>query len=229
MKIIHITILAAQDSQCKFKQNGITFTIILKKNLTNIVGLLDSIQVKHIYGNEWSCILGDLDMGQMKGLGLSPHSLDTTCEWEVHIMNIFKLCHVHFQRNVKYIEKSDEDGVKDWIDYYQILHILATINSSASLMDVEIWNRYGNNTNAAEAAHFLVNRTQLFYDLSAFPYTKQDKSQVKKQLLAINRKGNMADPKTNLMNLRSKKVDIEERRLRLEFEIEERKIILRKR
>ncbi|CAB5304708.1 unnamed protein product [Rhizophagus irregularis] len=50
------------------------------------------------------------------------------------------------------IEKSDEDGVK------------ATINSSASLMDVEIWNRYGNNTNAAEAAHFLVNRTQLFYD-----------------------------------------------------------------
>ncbi|CAB5201833.1 unnamed protein product [Rhizophagus irregularis] len=164
---IYCTILAAQDSQCKFKQNGITFTIILKKNLTNIVGLLDSIQVKHIYGNEWSCILGDLDMGQMKGLGLSPHSLDTTCEWEVHIMNIFKLCHVHFQSkqsgiksNFSDIEKSDKDGVKDWIDYYQILHILATINSSASLMEY----------------------------LSAFPYTKQDTNQVKKQLLAINRK-----------------------------------------
>jgi hypothetical protein len=26
-------------------------------------------------------------------------------------------------------------------------------------MDVEIWNRYGNNTNTAEAVHSLVNRT----------------------------------------------------------------------
>ncbi len=26
-------------------------------------------------------------------------------------------------------------------------------------MDVEIWNQYGNNTNTAEAAHSLVNRT----------------------------------------------------------------------
>ncbi|CAB5125478.1 unnamed protein product [Rhizophagus irregularis] len=31
----------------------------------------------------------DLDMGQMKGLGLALHSLDTTREWEVHITNIF--------------------------------------------------------------------------------------------------------------------------------------------
>jgi len=45
------------------------------------------------------------------------------------------------------------------MDYYKRPHILATINSSASLMDVEIWNRYGNNTNTAEAAHSLVNRT----------------------------------------------------------------------
>jgi hypothetical protein len=26
-------------------------------------------------------------------------------------------------------------------------------------MDLEIWNRYGNDTNAAEAAHALVNKT----------------------------------------------------------------------
>ncbi|GET53722.1 kinase-like domain-containing protein [Rhizophagus irregularis DAOM 181602=DAOM 197198] len=109
------------------------------------------------------------------------------------------------------IEKSDGNDVKDWIDYYQITHILATMNSLASLMDVEIWNRYGNNINTAEAAHSLVNRTgkQLkllsailrgqklderhlkiieIQDFSAVPYTKQDKSQVKRQLFAINRK-----------------------------------------
>jgi hypothetical protein len=36
---------------------------------------------------------------------------------------------------------------------------LASLNSSASLMDLEVWNRYENNTNAAEAAHALANRT----------------------------------------------------------------------
>ena len=36
---------------------------------------------------------------------------------------------------------------------------MASLNSSASLMDLEIWNRCENNTNAAEAAHALANRT----------------------------------------------------------------------
>ncbi|CAB4389432.1 unnamed protein product [Rhizophagus irregularis] len=92
-----------------------------------------------------------------------------------------------------------------------------------------------------ETAHSLVNRTgkQLKFlsaislgqklderhlkiieiqDFSAVPYTKQDKSQVKRQSLAINRKVIIHD---------QKKVDIEERRLRLELEIEERKMSLK--
>ncbi|GES91074.1 hypothetical protein RCL_jg25046.t1 [Rhizophagus clarus] len=138
------------------------------------------IQVKHIHGNGWSYIVGDFDMAQMKGLGLTLHSLDTTREWEIHIMNIFKNLHnKHFSNQVKRkmisllkatnkveldeifsdIEKTDEDGVKNWVDYYRKPYILASINSSASLMDVEIWNRYVENTNMAEAAHSLVNRT----------------------------------------------------------------------
>ncbi|PKY22943.1 hypothetical protein RhiirB3_471169 [Rhizophagus irregularis] len=99
-------------------------------------------------------------MGQMKGLGLALHSLDTTREWEVHITNIF---------------------FKDWIDYYQITHILATMNSLASLMDVEIWNR----GQKLDERHLKIIEIQ---DFSAVPYTKQDKSQVKRQLFAINRK-----------------------------------------
>ncbi|PKC66924.1 hypothetical protein RhiirA1_441459 [Rhizophagus irregularis] len=127
-----------------------------------------------------SIIQGDLDMGQMKGLGLALHSLDTTREWEVHITNIFfkvirlkkkmiSLLKAESKAELNQIfsdiEKSDGNDVKDWIDYYQRTHILATMNSLASLMDVEIWNR-----------------------LFSCPYTKQDKSQVKRQLLAINRK-----------------------------------------
>ncbi|PKC55676.1 hypothetical protein RhiirA1_402713, partial [Rhizophagus irregularis] len=130
-----------------------------------------------------------------------------------------------------------------WIDYYQRPYILATINSSALLMDVKIWNRYKNNTNTAEAAHSLVNRTGKqpkllsailrgqnldehhlkiieIQDFSAIPYTKQDKSQVKRQLLAINQKDEN-DYEFESDNLRSKKVNIEERNLHLELEIEE--------
>ncbi|CAB5393707.1 unnamed protein product [Rhizophagus irregularis] len=157
------------------------------------------------------------------------------------------------------IEKSDEDGVKDWIDYYQRPHILATINSSASLMDVEIWNRYGNNTNTAEAAHSLVNRTgkQLkllsailrgqklderhlkiieIQDFSAVPYTKQDKSQVKRQLLAINRKEKRnqknKEDKNSLKRKygQSKIQSIDENNYEFEkLEIEERKMSLKER
>jgi hypothetical protein len=36
-------------------------------------------QFKHIHDNGWGCILGDLNMEQIKGLGLSLHDLDTTC------------------------------------------------------------------------------------------------------------------------------------------------------
>ena len=56
------------------------------------------VQFKHIHGNGWGCIVGDLDMGQMKGLGLALQDLDTTCEWKEHLMHVFKSCNIHFQR-----------------------------------------------------------------------------------------------------------------------------------
>ncbi|CAB4438840.1 unnamed protein product [Rhizophagus irregularis] len=115
-------------------------------------------------------------------------------------------------------------------------------------MDVETWNWYGNNINTAEDAHSLVNRTgkQLkllsailrgqklderhlkiieIQDFSAVPYTKQDKSQeiwlIQIQSIDENNYEFESD------NSQSKKVDIEESRLRLEFE-KERDIALRK-
>ncbi|GBB97557.1 hypothetical protein RclHR1_00300036 [Rhizophagus clarus] len=120
--------------------------------------------------------------------------------------------------------------------------------------------RYVDNTNTAEAAHSLVNRTgkqgrkldehHLKVIYSAVPYTKRDKSQVKRQLLAINRKENKImkikisysrsnsskiqsmdenDYEFENDNSRSKKIDTEERHLRLELEIEERRMNLRER
>ncbi|PKY50958.1 hypothetical protein RhiirA4_424153 [Rhizophagus irregularis] len=134
------------------------------------------VQVKHIHGNGWSCILGDLDMGQMKGWELALHSLDTICEWEVHIMNIFKSCHIEL---VWRGQKLDECHLK--------------------IIEIQ--------------------------DFSAVPYTKQDKSQeiwlIQIQSIDENNYEFESD------NSQSKKVDIEESRLRLEFE-KERDIALRK-
>ena len=57
-----------------------------------------SIQFKYIHNDRWGCILGNLDMRQIKELGLAMHDLDTTRNWEEHLMNAFKSYQIHFQR-----------------------------------------------------------------------------------------------------------------------------------
>ncbi|PKB96181.1 hypothetical protein RhiirA5_435301 [Rhizophagus irregularis] len=115
-------------------------------------------------------------------------------------------------------------------------------------MDVKIWNRYKNNTNTAEAAHSLVNRTGKqpkllsailrgqnldehhlkiieIQDFSAIPYTKQDKSQVKRQLLAINQKDKNSLKRKSYRQPRLSKIQsIDEN----DYEFEKRDIALRK-
>ncbi|RIA91106.1 hypothetical protein C1645_822497 [Glomus cerebriforme] len=45
-----------------------------------------------------------------------------------------------------------------WIQYYCQPYVLASLNKYISNMENEVWERYGNNTNAAEAAHAQANR-----------------------------------------------------------------------
>ena len=46
----------------------------------------------------------------------------------------------------------------DWIQYYRQPYILASLNKHISNMENEIWERHGNNTNVAEAAHAQSNQ-----------------------------------------------------------------------
>ena len=46
----------------------------------------------------------------------------------------------------------------DWLNYYQQLYILASLNPFISNIDPEIWHKSGSDTNNAEAAHSMVNR-----------------------------------------------------------------------
>ncbi|CAG8845420.1 39562_t:CDS:2, partial [Gigaspora margarita] len=65
---------------------------------------------------------------------------------------------------VKYIlntiKSSDEAGAKDWANYYETPWIILLLNINMSKMEHQIWRKYKNNTNVAEAAHTLVNKKQ---------------------------------------------------------------------
>ncbi|PKY46197.1 hypothetical protein RhiirA4_470940 [Rhizophagus irregularis] len=215
----------------------------------------------------WECILGDLDYGQAKGLGLALYELDSSKDWETHLMHIFKSCVVHFQRNLfnkhfsqetynlaksilnapsqesvesilNAIESSDESGAKDWAKYYKTPWIISSLNINMSKMERQIWRKYGNNTNAAEAAHALINREgkqlkllsailwhdekllkiKSTQDNSGVPYTRCDKSEVKRQQIASNRKAAKYNKKNETKNSCKRKtssINSNEKRLRL--------------
>ncbi|PKY47698.1 hypothetical protein RhiirA4_463042 [Rhizophagus irregularis] len=85
-------------------------------------------------------------------------------------------------------------------------------------MERQIWRKYGNNTNAAEAAHALINREgkqlkllSAIYiyiftqDNSDVPYTRCDKSEVKRQQIASNHETkNSCKRKTTSINSNEK-------------------------
>lgn len=105
----------------------------------------------------------------------------------MHLMHIFKSCLIHFQRNLfnkhfsheiynlaksilnapsqeivesilDKIELSDELGAKEWAKYYKTPWIISSLNVHMSKMERNIWRKYNNNTNAAEATHALINK-----------------------------------------------------------------------
>ncbi|CAG8835577.1 40905_t:CDS:2, partial [Gigaspora margarita] len=89
-----------------------------------------------------------------------------------------------------------------WANYYETPWIISSLNINMLKMEHQIWRKYENNTNAAEAAHALVNKSgkqlkllsailkllkiQEVHNFSGIPYTRRDKSDVKKQQIAIN-------------------------------------------
>ncbi|CAB5360382.1 unnamed protein product [Rhizophagus irregularis] len=199
-----------------------------------------SIQFRHIHGSGIGCILADLDTAQAKGLGLALHDLDHEKSWETHLTFILKTCLVHFERNLfhktftistknlirqipnatskeqvhdllQQIEDTNDEGIKEWLNYYRQSYVLSSLNKYVSNVDHEIWNKSGSDTNNAEAAHSMANRegkqlkllsailkgkrydarcytTIEVHDKNGVPYTHRDKSDVKRLQNSIVRK-----------------------------------------
>lgn len=55
------------------------------------------VKIRHIHGDGWACIMGDLDLAQAQGLGMTLHELDNSKTWEDHLVYIFKSCRVHYR------------------------------------------------------------------------------------------------------------------------------------
>ncbi|UZO12218.1 uncharacterized protein OCT59_003766 [Rhizophagus irregularis] len=195
---------------------------------------------RHIHKEGVGCILADLDAAQAKGLGLALYDLDCKRNWETHLTFIFKSCIIHFQRNLhnkafnvntknlikqipsapskeavydllQQIRDTNDNGIKEWVDYYQQSYVLASLNQFISNIDPEIWLKSGSNTNYAEAAHSMVNREGKQLSLlsailrgkrfdercyktidicnkSGVPYTHRDRSEIKRTQESITRK-----------------------------------------
>ncbi|CAB4479109.1 unnamed protein product [Rhizophagus irregularis] len=192
------------------------------------------------YHSGIGCILADLDAAQAKGLGLALHDLDHEKSWETHLTFILKTCLVHFERNLfhktftistknlirqipnatskeqvhdllQQIEDTNDEGIKEWLNYYRQSYVLSSLNKYVSNVDHEIWNKSGSDTNNAEAAHSMANRegkqlkllsailkgkrydarcytTIEVHDKNGVPYTHRDKSDVKRLQNSIVRK-----------------------------------------
>ncbi|CAB5192952.1 unnamed protein product [Rhizophagus irregularis] len=91
-------------SYCRIYTNIFTANAY-QRLFTQLFEVIENLSEKpvkfyHIDGTGWKCILGDLDPGQAKGLGLALEKRDPSRNWEEHLTYIFKSCLVHFNRNL---------------------------------------------------------------------------------------------------------------------------------
>ncbi|CAB4413407.1 unnamed protein product [Rhizophagus irregularis] len=139
-------------------------------------------KIFHIDNTGWKCILGDLDRAQAKGLGLALNRLYPNLTWEEHLTHIFKSCRIHYNRNIKNnkypnnvkqlmyeypnantierveeiiqeLKNSQEPNINDWILFYTISWVRASLNILYSFISEDTWYMSPDNTNVAESCH----------------------------------------------------------------------------
>ncbi|PKK59038.1 hypothetical protein RhiirC2_871382 [Rhizophagus irregularis] len=144
-------------------------------------------KIFHIDNTGWKCILGDLDRAQAKGLGLALNRLYPNLTWEEHLTYIFKSCRIHYNRNIKNnkypnnvkqlmyeypnastierveeiiqeLKNSQEPNINDWILFYTISWVRASLNILYSFISEDTWYASPDNTNVAESCHANENR-----------------------------------------------------------------------
>ncbi|PKK73608.1 hypothetical protein RhiirC2_823058 [Rhizophagus irregularis] len=84
------------------------------------------------------------------------------------------------------IEDTNDEGIKEWLNYYRQSYVLSSLNKYVSNVDHEIWNKSRSDTNNAKAAHSMANREGK--QLKLLSAILKDKSDVKRLQNSIVRK-----------------------------------------
>ncbi|RIB09087.1 hypothetical protein C2G38_297643 [Gigaspora rosea] len=158
---------------------------------------------QHIHGNGLGCLIADEHQGQALGLGQYLHSKYNYLSAEEHLQHIYKLCQIHFNRNIRNksmpneiktlmysiptlktqvqvfetldkIKESNELGARDWVLDKSKPWKLAGLSLAFTKMNIDTWNQTPNNTNANESAHANINQDGQSLSLLAAIYRGSD-------------------------------------------------------
>ncbi|UZO06142.1 uncharacterized protein OCT59_026473 [Rhizophagus irregularis] len=214
---------------------------------------------RHIHSDSWVCVLADLNQVQALGLGKAMKKMDPTRKAKEHLQYVFKSCHIYYKKNVDHypycadtkhdmleilkvnsfeeinqifgqIKMHNEDGIQNWLEYYQKPWVLGSLTYHYSLMSYEDWQTTQFDTNIAESAHAMINRTGKSLKLKIAILSK-DKSDFGKKMQANKRSVRKLSKRTTSKGKQcaSKKAKIDYDDDDTEMEIEERKIALEER
>ncbi|PKC03677.1 hypothetical protein RhiirA5_503282 [Rhizophagus irregularis] len=140
-------------------------------------------------------------------------------------MHLNEIC---ITEHLKKIQKNtNNNGIKDWLKYYQQPYILSSLNQFISNINHKTWCKSGTNTNNAEkVAHFMVNREgKQLKLLSAILRGKKYNEQQLKLYITIQKLSLSTNKKSSK---KSKEEPLENEKTEiLELEIEEKKMVLR--
>ncbi|GBC17022.2 hypothetical protein GLOIN_2v1545568 [Rhizophagus irregularis DAOM 181602=DAOM 197198] len=119
-------------------------------------------------------------------------------------------------------EDTNDEGIKEWLNYYRQSYVLSSLNKYVSNVDHEIWNKSGSDTNNAEAAHFMANREGK--QLKLLSAILKGKSRT-----PIRSKKNHERAENILSDNEEETFSKEIHKKNLELELKEKEIILRER
>ncbi|CAG8543277.1 15933_t:CDS:10, partial [Cetraspora pellucida] len=148
----HIMIICTSQTQIQkwIKCNYFEIDLSFKR----VAGEINEFEFNHIHGNGWCCIISDLDIAQLIGLGETLALIDNSFSWEEHLVHIFKSCQVHYKQKLN--EKRFENNIKAKME----LLLTAKAEKVELIFDelLTLDNNLVGNTNCAETAHAMSNR-----------------------------------------------------------------------
>ncbi|CAG8826603.1 716_t:CDS:2, partial [Gigaspora margarita] len=146
----------------------------------------------HIHNCRWKCIIGDLDQGQAKGLGMYLEEIDYTKNWKEHLQAIFKTskelkyklpqCKNKIEVDELFKQLNDlNSNIKDLFEFYSENWVLASLNPIFSKISLDTWYKTPHNTNVSE-----ISKKRQFNEKSNSESKKKSRTLTKNQDFSTN-------------------------------------------